>query len=255
MVRINFVRAFFSFKTQIMLQLFLCCLIKPVQAKTFTSSFGSAATSGWFLVPGAMALAIGLTSLDKGITSYAARERPIFGSTGGASDKSDLLAFRVLPALALTTSIYHYSASDTASAWSLLSFLPPVLLSQGMSSVIKGQTKRMRPDGSNDRSFPSGHTALATAFGHEARSSLSPHLSSGGNLAFTLLQETLVLSVAWARMEGNKHHLSDVLAGYALGKFFAILTREWLFDERQDAVVWGDSNLNDSFKVGLRWSF
>lgn len=249
-----FVRAFFSYKTLIMLQLSLCCLIKPVQAKTFTSSFGSAATSGWFLVPGAMALAIGLTSLDKDITSFAARERPIFGSTGGARDKSDLLAFRVLPALTLTTSIY-YGTSDTASAWSLLSFLPPVLLSQGISSLVKGQTKRLRPDGSNDRSFPSGHTALAAAFGHEARSNLSPHLSSGGNLAFTLLQETLVMSVAWARMEGNKHHLSDVLAGYALGKFFAILTREWLFDEQQEAVVWGNSNLNDDFQVGLRWSF
>ena len=68
------------------------------------------------------------------------------------------------------------------------------------------------------------------------RSPVSPlRISSGRNLSDTGLppalegttRATLIglgAATAWARVEGDKHHLSDVLVSAALGNFFARLS-------------------------------
>jgi membrane-associated phospholipid phosphatase len=74
---------------------------------------------------------------------------------------------------------------------------------------LKYTTSRTRPDGSNDTSFPSGHTASATAtatvlqryFGWKA-----------GVPAYAF-----AAYVGASRIASDKHHLSDVLMGATLG--------------------------------------
>ncbi len=112
------------------------------------------------------------------------------------------------------------------SSWGrmLVSDAFAALLMGGVVNTLKTTTHVTRPDGSNNHSFPSGHTAtafmtatmLSKEYGHK-----SPWISVG---AYTTATATGLMRVA-----NNKHWLSDVLTGAGIG----ILTTEmgyWLGD-------------------------
>jgi membrane-associated phospholipid phosphatase len=83
------------------------------------------------------------------------------------------------------------------------------VLSQVLVQGAKMATQRTRPDGSNDHSFPSGHTASAFA----TASVLQRHFGwKAGVPAYAF-----GAYVGAARMSANKHHLSDVLMGAGIG--------------------------------------
>jgi membrane-associated phospholipid phosphatase len=77
------------------------------------------------------------------------------------------------------------------------------------TSVLKEVTSRSRPDGSNTLSFPSGHTSAAFALATTAnahygwRAGVPSYLAAG--------------AIGLSRVTTHKHHLSDVVAGAALG--------------------------------------
>lgn len=85
-------------------------------------------------------------------------------------------------------------------------------LMAGVVNTLKTTTHVMRPDGSNNHSFPSGHTAtafmtatmLSKEYGHNF-----PWISIG---AYTTATATGLM-----RMANNKHWLSDVLTGAGIG--------------------------------------
>lgn len=78
--------------------------------------------------------------------------------------------------------------------------------------AIKRMTKATRPDGSDNRSFPSGHTAtafmtatmLTKEYGH-----ISPWIGIG---AYTAAASTGIMRIA-----NNKHWISDVMTGAGIG--------------------------------------
>jgi membrane-associated phospholipid phosphatase len=75
--------------------------------------------------------------------------------------------------------------------------------------ALKFTVQRERPDGSNDRSFPSGHAAG----GFAAATALARHY--GWKVAIpAYLGATFI---AAARVYDNKHYLSDVTFGAAMG--------------------------------------
>ena len=86
------------------------------------------------------------------------------------------------------------------------------LLMGSVAFSLKQTTHVMRPDGSNDHSFPSGHTAtafmtatmLTKEYGHK-----SPWIGIG---AYSVATATGLM-----RMANNKHWLSDVLTGAGIG--------------------------------------
>jgi membrane-associated phospholipid phosphatase len=83
------------------------------------------------------------------------------------------------------------------------------VLSQGIVQAGKFATHRQRPDGSNDHSLPSGHTASAFA----TATVLQRHFGwRVGAPAYAF-----GAYVAASRMSANKHHLSDVLLGASIG--------------------------------------
>jgi membrane-associated phospholipid phosphatase len=83
------------------------------------------------------------------------------------------------------------------------------LVSQTLVQGLKFTTGRSRPDGSNTQSFPSGHTASAAA----TASVLQRHFGwKAGVPAYGF-----AAYVAASRMSADKHHLSDVLMGAAIG--------------------------------------
>jgi hypothetical protein len=78
--------------------------------------------------------------------------------------------------------------------------------------TLKTQTGRARPDGSDKRSFPSGHTAAAFAaaeFMNQEYKDLSPWYGIAGYTAAT--------ATGTLRMLNNKHWLSDVIMGAGVG--------------------------------------
>ncbi|MGE0044099.1 MAG: phosphatase PAP2 family protein [Vicinamibacterales bacterium] len=83
------------------------------------------------------------------------------------------------------------------------------ILAQGVVQGAKLATRRQRPDGSNRFSFPSGHTASAFATAGVLKSHYGWKV---GAPAFGF-----ATYVGTARMSANKHHLSDVIMGAAIG--------------------------------------
>ena len=103
---------------------------------------------------------------------------------------------------------------DSRCSWSrmLVSDAFSVAIMGTVVNTMKNTTHVTRPDGSNDHSFPSGHTAtafmtatmLTKEYGH-----ISPWIGIG---AYTIASSTGLM-----RMANNKHWLSDVLTGAGIG--------------------------------------
>jgi hypothetical protein len=83
------------------------------------------------------------------------------------------------------------------------------VVTQGYVQALKFSTQRLRPDGSNNLSFPSGHTAgaVATATVMQRHFGWKVGLPSYAVSAY----------VGASRLSANKHHLTDVMFGAAIG--------------------------------------
>lgn len=94
-------------------------------------------------------------------------------------------------------------------------------LADVLTSILKPAIGRLRPDGSNFTSFPSGHakTAAQVAVGMVLVLT-SPRRSRA--LAWTLAIGWIV-AIALSRTVLNEHYLSDVAAGTLLGAGSAVL--------------------------------
>lgn len=87
---------------------------------------------------------------------------------------------------------------------------------------LKDLVGRERPDESNDKSFPSGHTVKAVTSTTLIRRNLSPSIQDARlRTSFNAAMIGAGALAGWARIEANKHYPSDVLASAALGNFFA----------------------------------
>lgn len=90
------------------------------------------------------------------------------------------------------------------------------LLSTGFTTAIvqglKKTTGRMRPNGANYNSFPSGHTATAFAAAEQLHQEFKNQSPWIGYTGFVVAAATGTL-----RMYNNKHWLSDVVAGAGFG--------------------------------------
>ena len=118
---------------------------------------------------------------------------------------SDLLAIG-LPALAAGSA---WGQSDTEGFKQLtLSMVTTV----GAAEVLKASVHSTRPDGSDNKSFPSTHTAVAFAAARFMDKRYGAQMAPYTPWLYVAAGMTGV-----ARVEANKHHWRDVLAGGALG--------------------------------------
>ena len=88
-----------------------------------------------------------------------------------------------------------------------------LLLTDVLVTPIKLISRRTRPDGSNDRSFPSGHTAGAFA--------LATVLQHNHGFKVGLPAYAFASLMGAARVDQRKHFVSDVIVGAAIGYFAA----------------------------------
>lgn len=119
----------------------------------------------------------------------------------------------LIPAAAYGTTFYY---DDTDGR---VDFYKSISAGTVTTFSLKFAVKRERPDGSNDRSFPSAHTMYAfqgAVFLHR-RYGLQHAIAAYLGAAF----------VGYSRIEADKHYLSDVLAGAAIGSLSS-----WFFTDR-----------------------
>ena len=103
---------------------------------------------------------------------------------------------------------------ESRSSWSrmIVSDAFSAALTIGVAEGLKRSVGEVRPDGEDNRSFPSGHTAisymLATML-HKEYGCRSPWISLGGYAVAT--------ATAASRMVHNRHWASDIVVGAGIG--------------------------------------
>ncbi|MFN3863829.1 MAG: phosphatase PAP2 family protein [Erythrobacter sp.] len=102
----------------------------------------------------------------------------------------------------------------------------------GAAQGLKQAFPESRPDGSGNDSFPSGHTATAFA----AATSILDRRGTGEGIPALALASFVGL----ARVEADKHHWYDVIAGAAIGSASGLLITRHQRPDAPRMVVWGD---------------
>lgn len=104
---------------------------------------------------------------------------------------------------------------------------------EAVAQGLKYTFPETRPDGSDRRSFPSGHTSLSFA---AAASIFERRGPQEGIPAFALAS-----FVGLSRVEAKKHHWYDVVAGAAIGTAGGLLVTHPLKDKQVAVIPWGDT--------------
>src|SRR5258705_13471199 len=90
-----------------------------------------------------------------------------------------------------------------------MDLIEALAMSEALTQTLKYTTRRERPDGSGKTSFPSGHAADTFAFA----TALERHL----NWKYAVPAYVFSSYVALSRLPANRHWLSDVVFGSAVG--------------------------------------
>jgi hypothetical protein len=115
-----------------------------------------------------------------------------------------------LPAVGATTIYIVGRAGDKPHVSHVgMDLIRAVIVSQAMVQTIKYSTRRERPDGSRKNSFPSGHASDTFAFA----TALERHL----HWKYAVPAYVFSSYVAMSRLPANRHWLSDVVFGSAVG--------------------------------------
>ena len=179
----------------------------------------------------AAALVLQIDDMDERISDWASENTPIFGSQNDADRWSNYL-LDTSTAAYLLTALATPSGEDSLE-WSVSKLKGLAVgatargLTKGTTGLLKDQTKRIRPDKSNTRSFPSGHASSSGSFTTLGQRnipylSLPPAYENFSNIALY----GIAAGTAWARVEAKQHYPSDVLVGYAIGYFFSAVIND-----------------------------
>ena len=141
------------------------------------------------------------TSTAHGIDNFA-RDTLMWNDTKKAQKYSDYAMYSMV----ILPYVHATFQNDTGKKYA------QILGSQALvgltTHLIKSTTKRTRPNGSNNKSFPSGHTS--TSF-----------VGAGYFCAYDsklcIPAVLIASSVGYLRIGADKHWLSDVLVGAGLG--------------------------------------
>jgi membrane-associated phospholipid phosphatase len=189
----------------------------------------NALTSRGTWVPLLGAGVVSIDDWDQEVSDWAVENTPVFGSTEKAVDASDDL--KSLTTFAMVGTALAVPNGDGAWEWKperLVLEFGAVQLNNLVTSGLKSATGRERPDGSDNRSFPSGHSSQAWTRTTLACRNVDqiPSLSNGWRVTLKTSFRVIAAGTSWARVEGGKHYLSDVLFGAALGNFVAIFVHD-----------------------------
>ncbi len=198
------------------------------------------APATWAPALGALGFQIG--DLDERVSNWATDNTPVFGSKENADKQSDFLRDAAM-------ANYLITALATPSGQQPVEWVVAKVkgISVGWAAFhstrntaffIKDQINRTRPNQLHDDSFPSNHAGKAAVSSMLASKNIdSLPISDLYKTSLKIVTFTIDAGTAWARVEGERHYPSDVLAGMALGHFFgAFFNDAFLGLEQTDQI-------------------
>ena len=102
-----------------------------------------------------------------------------------------------------------------------------------VTTTLKASFPELRPDGSDRKSFPSGHTANAFAAAASLYNRQGPKVGVPALLVASL--------VGVARVKAEKHHWYDAVIGAGIGTTAGFLITRNRREQSVVAIPWGDS--------------
>lgn len=220
-----------------------------------------AATDANTWIPIVGAAAFGLSGFDNRTPDWATNNSPLFRSVKRAQNASDTLEsisrvnFFVSAMLAPSGDGWDGVLNKTKG---LAIAFTTRRINGDMTNSIKFATNRVRPDNSDDYSFPSGHTSNSTVYASLAAQNVEYlNISQAQKDIWQYSSYTIAGLTAWARVEGNRHYPSDVLAGYALGNFLGVfMSQAFINPNLQESVsieVSIQRSREQSLALNYRW--
>lgn len=199
--------------------------LAPGWARVRAAAVG-AATDPWVWAPLAGAAALQVDNLDHRVSHWGRTRNPIFGSEANATVWSDRL--RSVSVGADIATVLFTPSGDLDGTWLLdkakgyLVNLAAATVATESATLLQDTVRRERPNGANDHSFPSDHSASSSVYTRLASLNLQ-EIPMNGDTRDTLDVglHALSFATAWARVEGGWHYPSDTLAGMAIGNFCA----------------------------------
>jgi membrane-associated phospholipid phosphatase len=156
------------------------------------------------LFVGTIAAGLGTFGDSRAQRYFVDNPMPGLTNAGAKSGCLAVVAGSSLALLGLSQTVggdrFRAAAYDTTQA---------VLVNSLYTFALKSTTHRTRPDGSDRLSFPSGHTSNAFA--------IATVWSKQYGIKAAVPGYFLASMVGVSRMAGQRHHLSDVVAGATLG--------------------------------------
>ena len=161
--------------------------------------------SGQNLLPLAVGAAttVSASAFDSGTKSFLRGACDTCGSTGstaGGAAMVPLVGVMFVAGRFAPQGRFRSATYDFAQA---------MIVNGAYTSILKYSVQRTRPDGSNNLSFPSGHTSTAFSLAAVANQHYGWRI---GVPAYVLAS-----GIGLSRIEKDKHYLSDVLAGATIG--------------------------------------
>lgn len=200
-----------------------------------------AAGSPWTWAPLLGAGILQVDDLDHRIADWAGDETPLFGSQESAEDWSDHFK-TAATASYIASGLLAPSGTDGKSWWrnkakGFTVGWAAATTNTALTNWGKSEAARLRPDGSERRSFPSGHASSSTLRATLTAENLRAFpISRRSRSTLKGLAYGFAAGSSWARVEAQKHFPADVLVGASLGHFlgeffiraFPVLEREGL---------------------------
>lgn len=186
----------------------------------------NAAKDPWTWGPLIGAAAFQIDDFDRRTSDWARDNTPVFGSQSNAEQWSDDL--RSASSIAHYVTIVATPSGPDAGDW-LINKLKGTLVSVAavgatgqITNLMKQASGRERPNGADDKSFPSGHTSSSAVHTQLASRDLqSIEMSDGARTTLDVGLHALTIGTSWARIEAGYHYPSDTLFSMALGNFIA----------------------------------
>ncbi|UCF66811.1 MAG: phosphatase PAP2 family protein [Acidobacteriota bacterium] len=208
----------------------------------------------WAPAAGAAVIAVG--DWDEKIAEWAVEQTPVFGSPANARSWSDDL--RTSAHVGMLISSLAVPPGD--GPWE--SRLGRVVVDHGaglttgiVTGLLKDGSERVRPDRSDDESFPSAHSSMAFSYASAGARNLEDlSLSNSTRRSLRAGFLTVAAATGWARVEAGVHYPADVLFGAALGHFIGRVIHDAFLGSEQkfDVALRIDG---DTSGVALKWSF
>jgi len=174
-------------------------------------------------------VAAGATQIDgwdRRISNWARRQTPVFGSQANAANWSDYL--RSASVVTGWASIAVAPSGPFGEEWlwnkvkgSAVDVVAAELAIES-NAGLKRLTNRERPNGYDNQSMPSDHTATSAVYTRIAADNLAlSGFDERAELGADITLDALTAATAWARVEAGAHFPSDTLVGASIGNFFA----------------------------------